>query len=370
MKRHALSLVLMIAASVSLARPAPAQDLSFFTGGIFKSIHSVTVYLQGTDLESREELRGASSRCLLDICGAGMEALIDLHGHSGGTHVELGVGASYLGGFRARNSVLDLRGALRSFPTFSAYATGPSFLGATGLRPYAGLSFGLSDLWNTQVYDSVSVGADSLREYTLKGQTFDYGASGGLYVDGGALSGLFGELAYKRRRFNSLDWTPDVVREGWPLSLDFSGWTASVGWQFNLKEPAKGPPAFEGTWTLSKVDGQTVPATLHQTENRVRHEWLSGLLSLEELSEAKKVGRYDLALQERITRLEGDKPKEISAPEANADRGTYEPASGDATRLTFKPWDAKRPSYVVTRMGNDLRMDFEGHVLVFTKLTP
>lgn len=138
--------------------------------------------------------------------------------------VELGLGADYLTGFGADDPTLDLRGSIRGFPTLSAYATPPISWGA--VSPYLGVNTGFTTLWNVQAFDAEG------RQYDLRGETFQIGASLGLYH----ASGFLLEVSYRNRNFRSVEWGfpsgVDALPEGWPRAVDLSAVLVSVGYQF------------------------------------------------------------------------------------------------------------------------------------------
>jgi hypothetical protein len=367
----------MIGKSLLIAIPlmvaavqARAQDPAAFVTGIFKNFHSVAIYTQSSALHGSSALDGGGSRCVvLDMCGGGIEFLIDLDTLEGG-HVELGVGASYLRGFQLKDSTLDLHASLRSFPTLSGYFAGANVLGVADISGYLGLSFGLSELWNGQVYDSAGT------EITLKAQTFDYGASAGLHWDLGPVGGPFLEIGYKRRLFTSLDWGDDTVPVNYPRSLDLSGWNLQVGWQFRLRQDPKPtpPPALEGRWRLLRVDGDTLPFAASQSLDpnfasvSRRTQWLDGIL------EFTGTERYDLTLLTRVETLNGADVVALDSIIRVWNSGTY---TEGKTTLTLRPWPATRPGQqpappplpqlTATRAQKHIILDYNGHLLTFAR---
>jgi hypothetical protein len=96
---------------------------------------------------------------------------------------------------------------------------------------YLGGSFGLIELWNAQAY------GPSGQPWDVTARTFELGASAGVYVNRGPLTGLFVEGGYRSRDFHSVRWESrgdEALPQAWPRSLDFSGPVASVGWQVQL----------------------------------------------------------------------------------------------------------------------------------------
>ena len=223
----------LAAAVLLLPSAAQAQDLRMLES-LFKSLNSFTLAVHTGTLQNGGHLK---SECgPMGLCGMGTEVFINLSDTEKAT-VELALGTSYMRGFTAREETLDLKGAVRSFPTIGVYATRNTIFGQERLQPYVGLSFGNADLWNIQAYDPLG------REYSLKGQTYDFGALGGVLATFSGVGGLFLEGGYKNRQFSSVDWgfpsSMDRVPEGWPRELDLSGWMVSVGYQFSLEKEEK-----------------------------------------------------------------------------------------------------------------------------------
>lgn len=199
--------------------------------GLFSSVNSITFFVQSGNLARTDVL---TTHCdPLGLCGMGAEVLIDLPSPQG-SELELGLSTSFLRGFTAAESSLDLRGALRILPLVSVYATKRDLLGWDGLNPYVGVNAGLSTLWNAQAYD-----ADG-RPYALAGEAFEYGLTAGAFINLPPARGLFVEGSYRVRRYPSLMWTlPEgetVLPPGWPPALDVSGWLLTAGWQFKLRD--------------------------------------------------------------------------------------------------------------------------------------
>jgi hypothetical protein len=223
----------LAAALVLALLPAPAAAQLDFLTGIFDNVNSVTVALQGGRILDRDHLVERESKCLgIGLCGMAAEVLIDLPS-AGGADLELGLGASFLRGFEAVEPTLDLHASLRSFPTLAAYAALPERLGLGIFDPYAGVSFGLTELWSARGYDAEGL------EYEVEGSTFDLGVGAGVYLL--RPRGLFIEASYRWRDFGSVDWVfPDEAEprlpEGWPRELNLSGWMLSIGWQFRLRD--------------------------------------------------------------------------------------------------------------------------------------
>ncbi|HEX8212424.1 MAG TPA: hypothetical protein VF584_19770 [Longimicrobium sp.] len=224
---------LLAAALCAAATPAHAQ-VEFLTD-FFKEVNSVALSVQGGGIPGSANLTTRGSDCPGGgVCGVFAEMLIDLP-DVGGTELELGLGTGYLRGFRAREESLDLHGSMRSIPVVSAYATFPEIERLARIEPYAGLSVGAAQLWNARGYDPERT------VFAVEGETLEFGATAGLYLP---LRGLFVEGVYRVRRFESITWElPEAAEErlpaNWPRSLDASGWTLAVGWQFRFRDQAK-----------------------------------------------------------------------------------------------------------------------------------
>jgi len=160
----------------------------------------------------------------------GLEALINLATPRPGQPwgVEMALGYGQTAGFRSANPDLDLRGAVRSLPSVAAYASREVPLPLGFEEMYVGVHTGFLKLHNMRAYDAEG------RQYSLDGETFEFGVSFGLYHG----SGMFLEPSYRVRYFPSIDWgLPDGVEslpEGWARSLDLSGPQIAIGFQFPI----------------------------------------------------------------------------------------------------------------------------------------
>jgi hypothetical protein len=215
----------LVAALTLLPVTARAQDPFGILEGLFSSVNSIVFYGQGAVLQSDAEVAGSIGDFAL--AGVGVEVLLDLPA-AGDTEFELGLGGSTLNGMRSPVETLDLRGALRTLPTVSVYAAGIGVPDDSPIDPYVGLSVGLAELWNARGYDAQGT------VYPVAAETFELGATAGLYIDR-PLPGLYIEVGYRHRRFGSLAWTADTLPPDWPRSMDASTWQAAIGWQFRLR---------------------------------------------------------------------------------------------------------------------------------------
>ncbi len=221
---------LLIATLAALAFPsaAVAQDLRILEG-LFRQVNSFMIAANVGDLVGGSEMDGNCTP--FGLCGMSTEVFLNLY-RSQTLMLELALGTSYQQGFRAREPTLDFRGAVRSVPTISIYTTYLRPLVLERVQPFVGVSFGLTELWNAQAYDSEGT------RYTLRGSTYDQGLAAGLVFNLGTLSGPFIETSYRRRSFFSVDWGfpsgVDSVPAGWPRELNLSSWVLSLGWQFEL----------------------------------------------------------------------------------------------------------------------------------------
>src|SRR4051812_43985282 len=201
-------------------RQLSAQELAFLSS-LFKDVNSITLYGEFAEIRKSPQLGTGGSRCLfLSVCGAGAEILWDLTPAANAVHVELGFGAEYLRGFTGKPLAdpFDLHASVKSFPQFGAYLSGPLF-GNDWLIPYAGGTFGVSELWYAQAY-----GADQ-KQVSIKSQTFDYGLVGGLGLSAGWSGNAFVEVGWRARRFPGLEYqSKDPLPASWPREFDLSGW--------------------------------------------------------------------------------------------------------------------------------------------------
>jgi hypothetical protein len=220
-------------ALVLLAAPAAQAQLPGVFESLFQNVNSIVFYSQVGALTDNSEIEGTFGG--FGVTGLGTELLLDLPSALD-TDFELGLGASFVRGFEAAEPSMDFRGAVRTLPQISVYASGFGDMEARTLNPYLGISFGVADFWNARGYD-----ADG-NVYEVGAQTFELGLMGGLYVEASALRGLYLEAGYKVRRFESLTYTsPSLpegwqLPEGWPRSADASVAFVNVGWQFRLRE--------------------------------------------------------------------------------------------------------------------------------------
>jgi hypothetical protein len=215
----------LLVALCTVPRPAAAQDPFGVLENLFSSVNSIVFYAQGAALQSDEHLTGDIGGFALG--GVGVEVLLDLP-NAGDTEFELGLGGNVFTGLEATEPTLDLRASLRTLPAVSVYAAGIGVPEDSPIDPYVGLSFGLAELWNARGYD-----ADG-NVYPVEAETFELGATAGLYVDK-PLPGLYVEVGYRHRRFGSVAWEAETLPAGWPRSLDASTWQAAIGWQFRLR---------------------------------------------------------------------------------------------------------------------------------------
>lgn len=304
--------------ALCLAAPARlhAQELSFFNE-IFKSATSATLFLQFADIRNSPQLGTKSSQCLLHaVCGVGTEILFSVTPKDAGVGVELGLGASYLRGFSGRPlpDTFDLRASIRSFPVLGAYVAWNKW---DHFAPYVGGNFGFSDFWNAQVYNSKQ------QQLSVSAQTFNYGLLAGFSFDLGAIGAPFIEGGYHARRFASVRYgaDKDTIPRSWPREIDMTGWQVEIGWQFDLKpEDQKAPPGFEGTWVLVAVDGAPLPGALNQVgegSRLARHDIYAARLDLKEDS------TYAVTWQEKAISLDREGHIQTIVPKRMTNRGRY-----------------------------------------------
>lgn len=166
------------------------------------------------------------------LYGFGLEAVINLASptEAGGWGFELALGYGQVSGFRSAVPGLDLRGAVQALPSVAAYASRERRMPLGFDEVYVGLHTGFLRTSNMQAYD------DDGRQFSLEGETFEFGLSVGLYNR----AGFFVEPTYRVRYFPSVEWTfpegVDALPRDWPRSLNLSGPSVSVGYQFSLPE--------------------------------------------------------------------------------------------------------------------------------------
>lgn len=364
---------LLLAWALSLPTSSAAQELGFLTGAL-KNIHSISLSLDQGWLLHHKNVEFDNDRCnfVAQICGMSAEILLDVPSPKG-THVEVGLGASYFSGFReADGSPVEIRGAVRSFPTISAYITSEGRKRDGGIDPYVGVSFGISDLWNLQAYDSAR------KEYALKGQTFEYGAEAGVYYPISSAIGAFIEARYRRRRFPSVDWSGDAVPEGAPRSFNFDAVVLALGAQVRVNDDRKSPPEFVGTWTLTRIDGKELPVLLRQeirrsgttVEGSTRVEAVSGELAVQQPRQNRGVRdttTYTITLWERTATLNtGAQQVAVTQPTQTVlSRGTAIIDRASNT-MTLTPTGGDPTS--TYRLDSEISVRIGSHVLQFRRL--
>jgi len=149
--------------------------------------------------------------------------------------LELALGYSQFSGFESDDARYKLDGAVREIPSVTLYASFPDRVPV--VTPYAGLRTGLIELRNVQLYNLI--GSDTVAVYSATAQAFQLGL-----VGGGAVSSRFiprtqftAEVAYHLRRFPGVQWAKDGARtpDYFPRSLDFSGFSFSLGAQISVR---------------------------------------------------------------------------------------------------------------------------------------
>ncbi|HEX2081695.1 MAG TPA: hypothetical protein VHG08_28585 [Longimicrobium sp.] len=338
------------AALALAATPAAAQDLGLVEG-LFEEVSAVTVFYQWGRVAGSDDVRSDGLR------GAGTEVLIEL-ASTPTTDFELGLGASYLRGYQAVEPTLDLRTAVRALPTISLYVSHDL---TRRFSVYGGGSFGLLELWHAQAYDAAD------RIWDLEARTFEFGLSGGVFVDLGPLPGIFAEAAWRSREFSSVQWDgPDeAIPTGWPRSLDMSGYSLSLGLQVRLPEDGEGaddaitPPAPAGTWMLVRADGSALPALLDSSQERQR-DVVHGVLRLRPAEGAGEGGAWELELnlRDRAGPVRTGQPEVRMVPHREA--GWYV-IEDDLMLLSAE----QGPAHRAERLAGRLYLQWNGHVLAF-----
>jgi hypothetical protein len=212
----------LIAGSLALLLPKGAEAQLDVIGRLFEKATDASAFVQVGKLASSDDAseRGNGLR------GYGLEVLFGLGQiPSSAWDVELAIGYNYFTGFGAADPSVDMHGSVRAIPEISLYATyGPDGL---PIVPYLGVHSGLLDLWHASVYDEEG------RQYSVEGETFQAGVTGGL-----VWHGLWAESSWRVRDFGSLAWglaDGEVLPAAFPRRLDLSGITLRAGYQFNFK---------------------------------------------------------------------------------------------------------------------------------------
>jgi hypothetical protein len=218
------SLLLAVLSCGPIAAPALAQEA---IESLFSKTEAVTISA-GYGCVRSSNVTSEHGDC--GVFDVKLEALINLATqdsvHPWGVELALGYGQTT--GFRSSNPELDLRGAIRSLPSVAAYASRAAPLPFGFDEVYVGVHSGFLAMHNMRAYDSEG------RQYALDGETFEFGVSVGLFNE----VGFFVEPSYRIRYFPSVDWQlpdgVDAVPEGWPRSLNLSGPSIAVGYQFSI----------------------------------------------------------------------------------------------------------------------------------------
>ena len=216
--RTSLAIASLFAVASMSPRQAGGQE---FITKIFERATDISPFFQAGWLTADENLDTRGSALL----GYGIEVLFAIKDDKKSPFaVELALGYNYLTGFRSANPALDLRGSMRTLPELSVYATYEK-LGR--FEPYVGVHTGLLDLWHTQAYD------EDGQQYSVASESFQAGVTGGV-----VMNGIWIEGSYRIRNFPSLEWTlPEdatVLPAEFPRSLDLTGWSVRIGYQFSI----------------------------------------------------------------------------------------------------------------------------------------
>jgi len=197
--------------------------------GLFEQVNSIVFFTQIGTVSGSSAVEGTVAE--FGVAGIGTEVLLSLPQIAGtSSEFELSLGTTFVRGFQSVEPPLDLHATIRTLPQISVYATFVGIAENSPIQPYAGLTFGFAELWNAQGYD-----VDG-NVYELSADTYELGATFGLYVDASLLQGLYLEAGYRLRNFESLNWGAETVPDNWPRSIDASGFIVNLGWQFRIRE--------------------------------------------------------------------------------------------------------------------------------------
>lgn len=147
--------------------------------------------------------------------------------------IEMALGYGQVANLTSGQPSYELRGAVRELPAFTVYVSFDGYRCCFKATPYLGLRSGLIDIQNLQAVDSV-----------LTAKTTAYAASPKAFQLGGILGLAWGtpliplrlEAGYFVRDFASVQWSGSNVPSKLPRELSFSGWSLSIGTQFNLRD--------------------------------------------------------------------------------------------------------------------------------------
>jgi hypothetical protein len=174
-----------------------------------------------------------SSGCIQGAKGYGIELMFRLPIET--ADIETAVGYSEFNGFELESGAYDLRGSVREAPSASIYMT----FNDGFLEPYGGIRSGVIELRHVQMQSPQSDG--TVVVFNATAQAFQLGLVGGTALRLTDWLHLFGETALTRRRFSSVQWSPQGAPRlpaDIPFEFDFSGLSYSVGFQVQMRPPA------------------------------------------------------------------------------------------------------------------------------------
>jgi hypothetical protein len=174
-----------------------------------------------------------SSGCIQGAKGYGIELMFRLPIET--ADIETAVGYSEFNGFELEGTAYELRGSVRESPSASIYMTFNDGL----VEPYAGIRSGMIELRHVQMQSFQTDG--TVVVFNATAQAFQLGLVGGTALRLTDWLYTFGEAAFTRRRFASVQWSPQGAPRlpaDIPFEFDFSGLSYSVGFQVQMRPPA------------------------------------------------------------------------------------------------------------------------------------
>ena len=153
--------------------------------------------------------------------------------------LEVALGYSQFSGFRSKAPNIELRGAVREFPSVAVYG---SFqftdipFPLNHFSPYFGIKSGFIELTNVQAL--IAGTGDTLNAYSATAKAFQLGGVYGLVASVGDRLHFFVEQAQHIRRLPNVSWDGPVKGKNpasLPRAFDFSGPTLSFGLQVTIK---------------------------------------------------------------------------------------------------------------------------------------
>ncbi len=209
--------------SAALATAPVAARAQFGLDRALSNISVANVNAQWSCLTKGSNMR-AQSGGSCGLYGWGLELAIDMSPDTAATQYQFALGYGQITGFASTVPSMDVHGVMKLQPEASLYITRKT---AMPISPYLGVHTGLVSLSNIEVY---TVPGDT--SYSFSGSTLQFGLTAGLSYP----FGLYSDVGYRYRNFQSLDWKlpHGTLPDSWPKNLVMSALQFTVGMQFNV----------------------------------------------------------------------------------------------------------------------------------------